>query len=224
MSPVQDPDFPVWLAFVFDPSASDGPFGDWYWSLDPEPFETSPRVAVAHILRLLEAPGALLEMHHDNQVASGLKYVFDPGCGGEALAVGDSGVAHADRLEVAARIDRLYGEVFVPRAPPVLGHRSEEGGRLAALAYMFFDCAAFGIPAEGQQSAEFNEALLDAMARILALPHAGAQEGALHGLGHAWSRHPGRVEEIIDRWLARDRAARHELLDYARAARCGCVL
>lgn len=224
MSQVQDPDFDSWIRFCFDPPAGDDPFNDWYWSIEQEPFRLTPTVAAAHILKLLEAPGALLEMHHDNQVASGLKYIFDTGCGGDSTMLGLGGVTQADRLEVAARIDRLYSELFVPRAPPVLGHRSEEGGRLAGLAYMFWDTSTIGMPAAPAEIQEFQDALLDALGRILALPHAGAQEGALHGLGHWRSANPTKAEAIIDRWLAEATPARPELVGYAQAARCGCVL
>ena len=220
---VRDPEFEDWLRICFDPPAGDDPFGDWYWSAEDDPLDLSPRVAAAHILRLLDRPGSLLGMHHDNQVASGIKYIFDPGCGGDSRLIEDPAVSQRDRLEIAARIDRLYGELFVPRCPEVLGHLSEKGGRLAGLAYMFWDIAWFGAPPDARDRAEYFDALMDAMARILALPHAAAQEGALHGLGH-WNReNPARARAIIDRWLAEGRPARLELRAYARAARTGCI-
>ena len=223
MNRVHDPDFKSWLGICFDPPAGDDPFDDWYWSGDDDPLVLSPEIAAAHLLRLLDAPGGLLEMHHDNQVASGLKYVFDPGCGGDSRLLEDPRVPQRDRLEIAARVDRLYGELFARRCPQVLGHLSEEGGRLAGLAYMFWDVAWFGAPPDTRERAAYFDALIDAMGRILALPHAAAQEGALHGLGH-WRRdNPPKVQGIIDRWLAEGRAARPELAAYARAARTGCL-
>lgn len=223
MSGLRDPDFETWLRLCFDPPAGDDPFHDWYWSIDADPFSLSPPVAARHILALLERPGALLEMHHDNQVASGLKYVFDTGCGGDSRLLESMEVAQADRLEIAARIDRLYSELF-SRAPEVLGHRSEEGGRLAGLAYMFWDTSSFGMPAREGERQAFQEALIEAMGRILALPHAAAQEGALHGLGHCGGANRGLAERVIDDWLARGTPRRPELVGYAKAARSGCVL
>lgn len=221
MTRLEDPDFETWLALCFDPPAGDDPFHDWYWTPEPAPFVLSPPVAAAHILRLLEAPGALLRMHHENQVASGLKYIFDPGCGGDAALIATAPVTEADRLAVARRIDRLYSELVVPRCPQVLGHLSEDGGRLAGLAYMFWDIAHLG-PAPGEGGA-FTDALLDAMGRTLALPHAAAQEGALHGLGHWGAANDAKTHHIIDRWLADGAPARPELVAYARAARSGCI-
>ena len=47
--------------------------------------------------------------------------------------------------------------------------------------------------------------------------------GALHGLGH-WGAHAqARAEALIDIYLAENRAARPELVNYARAARAGCI-
>jgi len=62
------------------------------------------------------------------------------------------------------------------------------------------------------------------MERILSLPSVACVESALHGLGHAHASYPGQVEQIIDRYLARGRARAAEILAYAQAARCGCVL
>ncbi len=54
-------------------------------------------------------------------------------------------------------------------------------------------------------------------------PHPACQEGALHGLGH-WGEHaPNRAQELIDMFLSENRAARPELVAYARAARGGCI-
>ena len=224
MSPVRDPDYDRWFADCFDPPAGDDAFDDWYWSTADEPHVLTPRVAAGHVLRLLEDPGRQLSHHHENQIASGLKYVFDPACGGDARMIGDPAVPQADRLEFAGRIDRLYGELFVPLCPPVLGHRSEEGSRLAGLAYMFWDAACFDMPPDPREAAAFRAGLLDALERILWLPHACAQEGALHGLGHWTGDDRGRADAIIDRWLATSAPARPELALYARAARTGCVL
>lgn len=70
---------------------------------------------------------------------------------------------------------------------------------------------------------EFYEALIEAMGRILAIPHPASQESALHGLGH-WGEHaPARAEALIDAYLAGNHAARPELINYARAARSGCI-
>lgn len=218
---IEDPDFDTWLALVFDPSAGDDPFHDWYWSAEADPFRLSPPVLADHLLRLLEAPGRHLELHHDNQVASGLDYLFNPACGGDVRDLGHPSVAHADRLEIMARLPRLWAELVVPRAPQALGHLSEDGGRLAAWAYMVWDVCALDVPADPAEARTYAAAQVEAMGAILALPHAAAQESALHGLGHDGS--PQAIT-IIDRWLADGTPARPELLPYARAARTGCIL
>lgn len=218
---IRDPDFETWLRLCFDPPADADSFNDWYWPLDADPFELTPPVAAAHVLMLLEEPGHHLGMHHDYQVDSGLNYIFNPACGGDARLLGEREVTQAQRLEVAARIDRLYAELILPRCPQVLGHLSEDGGRLAGTAYMFWDTSYLGAPAEPTEAEQYRAAQIEAMGRILALPHAAAQEGALHGLGHAGG---DRARQIIDRWLDEDAPARPELVSYAKAARTGCIL
>jgi hypothetical protein len=62
------------------------------------------------------------------------------------------------------------------------------------------------------------------MERILELDSIACQEGALHGLGHWQREYPGEVERIVDRFLESRGGLDARLIDYAKAARCGCVL
>jgi hypothetical protein len=63
---------------------------------------------------------------------------------------------------------------------------------------------------------------LDVMEAVLELPNPACKEAALHGLGHMVGGND-RPGAIIDRFLAGASAAPPELLDYARAARTGCI-
>jgi hypothetical protein len=67
-------------------------------------------------------------------------------------------------------------------------------------------------------------ATIDAMRRTLALDSPACQESALHGLGHSARFHPSEVADAVDAFLADGRPKSPELIAYARAARCGCVL
>jgi hypothetical protein len=63
---------------------------------------------------------------------------------------------------------------------------------------------------------------LDVMEAVLRLPNPACKESALHGLGHMVG-HSDRALEIIDRFLADSADLDPALLDYARAARTGCI-
>ena len=71
---------------------------------------------------------------------------------------------------------------------------------------------------------EIHEATLQVMTEILDLPSELCQFSALHGLGHWHSRHPERVEQIVDSFVSRHRNLRPHLLEYASNARVGKVL
>ncbi len=218
---MSDPDYRTWRDLLFD-HPDDAP--EWYFTDGFEFVPIGPRTLTAHVLRLFEAPALLLTDFSDQQIASGLKYLIDSGCGGDIRLVSHVAVAQADRLELAARIDRVYSQIFAARCDPRLGHLSEQTGQpLNMLCYMWWDAIVFDTTGDARLDREFFEALIEAMGRTLAIPHPACQEGALHGLGH-WGEHaPARAEALIDAYLAENRAARPELVNYARAARSGCI-
>jgi len=69
---------------------------------------------------------------------------------------------------------------------------------------------------------QLHNAALGTMETILGLESLACQESVLHGLGHWQSQYPTEVAAIIDRFLARQPNDR--IVNYANAARCGCVL
>jgi hypothetical protein len=215
------PDYEIWLDHLFN-HPDDQP--EWYFSTDFDFIEISPQTLAAHTLRLFEAPALLMSRFSDQQITSGLKYLVDGGCGGDIRMFSHPPVPQSDRLELANRIDRVYSQIFAARCTPALGHLSEVPDQpLNMFCYMWWDAIALEATGDVRLDREFFEALIEAMSRILAIPHAACQEGALHGLGH-WGEHaPDRAEALIDAYLAENRAARPELVNYARAARSGCI-
>lgn len=197
----------------------------WYFDLDIETPALPPPEMTAHTLQLLEAPGRLISRWTDGQIAGGLKYLFDYGTGfADIRDAGADSVTPAQRLEIAARIDRLWSQLFAARCSPALGHLSEEGGPLNGVCYMFWDNFLGIDVADPAERAALDAAFIEAMGRILVLPHAACQESALHGLGHWGGRGPGRRDALIGAYLSGRRAARPELMNYAESARRGCVL
>lgn len=197
---------------------------DYFLSPDLDPPHSDPAGFAAHLGWLLEAPGARLAPYDDLAVAAGLHWIFDPAEPLSFRCIGDPTIPQAARLALAAGFARLYAEVVMPRCPQALGHLSEDGGPLATTAYMLFDLVCIDPPGVAAEAAALDAAMVEAMGRVLALPHAACQEAALHGLGHWRDRAPGRAEALVDAYLSDGRAARPELVAYARGARGGCVL
>lgn len=212
-------DYPAWLELLFSHEAP-----DWYFDLDTETPTLPPAEIAGHTLRLLEAPGLLISCRTDDQIASGLKYLFDYGTGFAVIRdVGDASVTPVLRREIAARMDRLWTQIFAARCSTALGHLSEEGGMLNTFCYMFWD-SFYGIEvADPAERHELEAAFIEVMARILAIPHPACQESALHGLGHWGRRFADRCDVLIGDFLAEGRAARPELVRYAKSARTGCI-
>lgn len=215
------PDYQTWRDHLFG-HPDDEP--EWYFADGFAFVPIAPRTLTAHVLRLFEAPALLMTDYSDQQIASGLKYLIDNACGGDVRLVSHIAVPQSDRLELAARIDRVYTQIFAARCAPTLGHLSEEADQpLNMLCYMWWDSIVLDTTGDARLDREFHAALIEAMGRTLAIPHPACQEGALHGLGH-WGGHaPARTQALIDGYLAGNHAARPELVSYARAARSGCI-
>lgn len=212
-------DHATWLDLLFAHDTE-----DWYFDLAAETPALPAAETAAHVLRLLEAPGATLSRRTDAQVAAGLKYLFDHMSGfADVRQFGDPAVTADQRGQLARHLDRLWTQVFAPRCAPVLGHLSEPSGALETACYMFWDgFCGIETPDPAERSA-LDAVFVETMGRILALPHPACQESALHGLGHWGAQAPERCAALIDAWLARGGAARPELVRYARAAGASCI-
>jgi hypothetical protein len=210
-----------WLmAILTRPATAD----DYYLSPDEDPPHATEAEMAERLGWLLAAPGERMAEYDDLSVAAGLYWIFDSAETLMIRGIGHHDVPQASRLAIVTGLERVYAEVINARCPERLGHLSEDGGPLAAFAYMAFDLLYLDRPADPREAAELDCALIEVLGRILALPHAACQEGALHGLGHWHDAAPGRAEGLIDAYLAAGAPARPELIAYARAARSGCVL
>jgi hypothetical protein len=78
-------------------------------------------------------------------------------------------------------------------------------------------------PGKLEIEAEIHEVTLQVMTEMLDLPSELCRFSALHGLGHWQSRHPERVEQIVDAFIARHQDLRPHLIEYASNARVGRV-
>lgn len=197
----------------------------WFFDADACWWSPKPQTAIAFLTRLFQSPSVLTEQFSDDQIAQGLTYLLDTSAVGDNGWLCSSDVPAPVRKACIAATFNLFSDIFQPRCLPVLGHLSKvESTRLNSVAYMFWDvfpCVA--LPGDASRL-ELQLETLAVMERILSLGSIACVESALHGLGHAHASHPGRVEQIIDRYMASGRCAGAEIAAYAGAARCGCVL
>jgi hypothetical protein len=218
-------DFAAWIAHVFDHAV---PYCQppWYDLADAPLWQAPASVTVAHITRLFEDPEPPLAFLADSQIAQGLRYIIQPGASDFWIAIHDRAVPVEDRLRCLAATEPLFARLLAPRCTPHLSHRDEPGaGPLNGICYMWWDIFPALLAPSDPAAPAAAETVLAALAGILALDSPACCESALHGLGHLHHAHPRAVERIIGRFLATPSPELPPaLLDYARAARCGCVL
>lgn len=197
----------------------------WYFDVDAPWWDPKPAVAVAYLTRLFRDPEPALEYFSDDQIAQGLTYLVN------TTASGDSGwlycrtVPTPDRLGCINAIETFFGRIFAPRCAPVLCHIDEPGAApLNGVCYMWWDCFPYVALPDDPGGDTLHLATIDIMRRTLEMESVACQESGLHGLGHSARRYLSEVQDVIDRYIADARPKRKELIAYALAARCGCVL
>lgn len=224
---LRDIPYDDFVRFVFDhrPRA-DGEAGGspaWFWNALERAHDDGtyvepacdPALQVAHLTRLCREAAQLPASYTPAQLEQGFWFLFS--AAGENLVQAplfDPAVPWPDRATALASLADLYEGLF----------SWEPCGDAA---YMLFDglvCGRYGYPHSehnlGGEDVRTRAHLFGVLQRILALPSATCQRGALHGLGHLL--HPG-TDVVIDRFLASGRVADEEIVAYAAAARTGDV-
>ena len=90
------------------------------------------------------------------------------------------------------------------------------------ICYMWWEVITWGWDKGDLDAERLNAKDLHVMEVVLRLPNLACKESALHGLGHMVG-HSDRAQAVIDDFLARNPDVGPELLQYARAARTGCI-
>ena len=217
--------FDSWLRWVFDRPVTKP---QWYWDPCDDPWFEDPTTVLAYLRRLFEQPELLISAYSRAQVAQGLWFLAAGTSSGCTKYFSDPAISWPIRKEAIASIPELFGHLFARECGDALGHVDRQGDDpLCGCCYMWWDIfpadGGWDIsPTEGGQ--ELIDALLDAMAAILLVPSEACQESALHGLGHAAERFPGRAKAIIDEFLDRQPKVSEELKQYALRAREGKIL
>ena len=196
----------------------------WYAEFDHDWWEPEPRTGIAYLTRLFTNGAEILEYFHDDQIAQGLTGLVNTMAIGGQPWMADPVVPAEDRAAVWPAIATFFREVLAPRCAPLLGHNATAAGPpINTVTYMWWESfPGFAGPDDPDRRA-IIDAELECMECVLRIDSIACQEAALHGLGHWVGREP-RCADIIDRYLAAERAPAPALVTYATSARSGCVL
>lgn len=196
----------------------------WYFEFDHDWWEPEPRTGIAHLTRLFATGPDTLQWFHDDQIAQGLTGLVNTMAIGGQPWMADPLIPAQERAAVWPAIATFFRDVLAPRCEPSLGHLAREAPPpINTVTYMWWESfPGFAHPDDPARQT-IVEAELGCLEQVLAIDSIACQEAALHGLGH-WVRDESRCAEVIDRYLASGRATMPELVAYAEAARCGCVL
>jgi hypothetical protein len=219
--PLTNLSFEEWVDYAFDRPVR--PIENAWYRQDYNWWEPEPRQAVAYLTHLFGRSCDLLEHFTDDEIGQGLWYLIDNSCGGYCRFLIDGSVPIEARVSCIEAMQVLFARLFEVRCPAILSHRDEAGGnRLSSVCYMWWDVIPLAASSKPRQPDPIHEASLAVMQATLRLDNPACQESALHGLGH-WARaYPEFAAAAIDAYLRRH-ALRPELVQYAQAARAGCV-
>jgi hypothetical protein len=186
---------------------------------DEEPPPVSDGTALGHLTRLFESAEQSLRYYSDHQIACGL-WELGPG---DSHCVYNRGIPIEDRLRLVGSVETFFRDVFDKRCLPKLAHLDKDHTEpLNGICYMWWEVITWGWATGDPDAERLTAKDLDVMESVLNLPNPACKESALHGLGHV-ARHSNRALAIIDQFLAGQPDVSAELLQYARAARTGCI-
>jgi hypothetical protein len=212
-----------WIGSVFDHAV---PFYGqaWYFDSDADWWDPRPELAIAHLTRLFNDPGPLVDQFADGQIGQGLYYLVSSGASSHCVALTNEAVPLNERVICIHAMLSLFIKLFEPRCRPMLSHRDEASeSELNRICYMWWDVMPLAALAKPSAPDPIHDACLGVMRSTLALPNPACQESALHGLGHWAHAYPEFTAKTIDAYLAANQSLRPELRGYAQAARSGCV-
>ena len=210
--------FEEWLNAKF---GGDPPEKAWRhkWNQPPDHFETRPTYA-EYVVRTWEDPlGTLVSRFTPQQIGVAL---WD-----EHRVFLDVRLPQALRMRAWNALPNLFTQVFGRLGSEVLGHCSEriaETHSLDSACYMWWDIGTY-LPDSPLMTQADEDAFSSVCEACLRFSHAGVQESALHGLGHALMcrRAKKRWQALIDQFLENGLARRPELVRYAKQARRGAI-
>lgn len=181
---------------------------------------------VAHMIRLFEDPGVIVDKYDEQQIGDATWFIF--GIGGQCFVRAMSEEVEAsEQVRLIRAIETMYVECF-DRVCCMRGTMNDEPCydffHVDGAVYMIGDMGGFPNWMRGRGSLpHFVDPILEVLTNILKRCRTSTCHiSALHGLGHNVRGHPERIGAIIDRYLTRS-----DLLDWVRSyamdARRGAV-
>ena len=175
--------------------------------------------ALEYLTRLFENPEDSLRYFSDRQIAAGL-WELGPG---DAHCVYYRDIPIEARERLVGSVETFFRDFFDKRCLPRLSHSaSAHISPLNTACYMWWEMITWGWSKDDPEGERIKAKDLEVMEAVLRLPNPACKEAALHGLGHM-VRYSDRAFEIIDGFLEDSAGVDPALLDYARAARTGCI-
>jgi hypothetical protein len=183
------------------------------------PAPVTDELALEYLTRLFEHPGEALGTYSDRQIAAGL-WELGPG---DAHCLFNRDLPVEARLRLIGSVEIFFRDFFAEKCVPGLSHATKEHiSPLNTICYMWWEVITWGWQKDDPAAEQLTAKDLDVMEAVLRLPNPASQEAAVHGLGHMIVR-SDRALEVIDRFLAGSAGLDPALLEYARAARTGCI-
>jgi hypothetical protein len=212
--------FEEWVKYVFDHPVTDP---KWYWGDNQDYWYEGedPALTVSYLIRLFENPLPYLQSYSDGQLNQGMYYIVSGHCADYMGTMADSGLPWETQQRCIMAMKSLFEKLFATRCSPHLCDLSEEGiSPINAVCYMWWDI----IPVAGfvRDRPELDYAFFEVMEFQLTLDSDACRESALHGLNHyrcCDDSYDGRVQNIIDTFLATTPNLRPELVRYAEGAK-----
>ena len=213
-----DVSYEMWLDETFGRAVT----GDSYPQFVPAddwPDPVCEELAVQYLTRLFENSEVALRFYSDRQISCGL---WELGSG-DAYSVYDQSIPVEERERLIGSVATFFRDFFDKKCVPKLSHaRTEHISPLNTICYMWWEVICMGGAKDDLNAERLNERDLDVMESVLQLPNPACTEAALHGLGHVIHR-SDRALSIIDGFLKEAAHLDPDLLQYARAARTGCI-
>jgi hypothetical protein len=196
--------------FIFGhPVQGDPNSKGWYWDVD---LTFDPREQVAHLNAIFRNAADLRSRYSPGQLEQGFWYLISGADGGLCSLLWNTAVRWKARAELIDATVALYRDLFA--VDP-----------LDTSAHMFWDGIAYdyGLTRDPETNAEdrrVQDAMFDALLRILRLDSLPCQRAALHGLGHLRHR---KTEKAVEDFLARNPNLSEKDRAYARACASGTM-
>jgi hypothetical protein len=195
-------DLQAWISWIFDQPV---PEMSLYWNIEAlGPYKSSTE-QLNLVAGLFENAPALLQPYSDEQLNQGFWFL----CGAESEVMRgfmDDAIPWNTRLRCIESFTVLFRDLFQARCTQHLSHLQRVGSphfedisRLNAACYMWWDFDCWYAPPTHERGRAINDAFLEVMQNVLALPHDACRESALHGLSHWHRALPTETVQIIHR-------------------------